>query len=85
MTTVDDRVEAIVEKTVQKTLLAFGIDVSHPEGVVNFQQDMHYLRANRLRDKGIQNNTVQHGVLVIMSGLLAAAVLGAAKALGLPQ
>lgn len=83
--TADDKIEAIVEKTVQKTLLAFGIDVSHPEGVVNFQQDMHYLRATRIRDKGIQNITLQHGVIVVISGFFAAAVLGAAKAMGLSQ
>ncbi len=67
----------VIRETVFQTLLSLGIDVSQPEGVVNFQQDMHYLRSTRLREKSVQNKTLLDAVGVVVSAIGAAIILGA--------
>lgn len=72
----DAKMEAIAELAVNKTLLAIGIDITTSEGVISFQQDMHYLRNHRIRESGLRSHAVDHGITVIITGTIAAMVMG---------
>lgn len=76
-------IKEVVEDTIEGIFLRFGVDASTPEGVLDLQKDWHYLRSSRMSNEGIKNKTSQHVVNVILSGIAAAAVLGAARILGI--
>lgn len=78
-------IKETVKETIEETFLHFGVDASTPEGVLDLQKDWHHLRASRLNNEGVRNKTSQHVVNVIVSGIVAAAVLGAARILGIGQ
>lgn len=83
MATAHAEIKVIVREAVSDTLLAFGIDVSEPEGVVRFQKDMHYLRDLRLQSEENKSNVIRKGLELIAAGLAAALFLGVFEAVGI--
>jgi hypothetical protein len=69
------QIKAIVKEAVQQTFLNLGLDVSDPEGMVDFQRDMHYLRANRLRKENVETKALSHIVTMVLSGIAAAIIM----------
>lgn len=80
--TLDNQTKAFAKEVVRETLLAIGIDVTDPEELVRMQADRHYVRSARLRSETIGNNSLQHTIFVVISGVIAAALIGAAKMFG---
>lgn len=80
MTTKTDK--ETIRETVKETLLALGIDTSDSEAIINFQKDMHFTRAARIRSASMVNNGINHGFIMLLSAIGAAVILGAAQAMG---
>lgn len=76
-------VKETVKDTVEEVLLRFGIDGSTPEAVLELQRDWHHLRTSRLNSESQKNKTSQHVLNVIVSGLIAALVVGISDILGI--
>ena len=74
--------KAFAREVVRETLLAVGIDITDPEELVRMQADRHYVRSARLRSEALGNNTLQHVIYVITSGIIAAVLMGAVHMFG---
>jgi len=70
-TILDERSELLIEKTVNAVFLRLGIDVNDPDGIIEFQKDQHYTRAERIRRETSTNNTRQHIISMVLSGMVA--------------
>ena len=81
--TADRKTEILIEKTVRATLLSMGFNIADPEELVEYQKDQHYLRASRKRTEYLGNNSLQHIIYVVISGTIAAALVGAANMIGI--
>lgn len=77
-----EQTKAFAKEIVRETLLAIGIDITDPEELVRMQADRHYVRRARLRSESIGNNSLQHIIFVVISGVIAAALLGVADMFG---
>lgn len=67
-------VQAIVRETVRQMFLNLGMNISDPDDLVTFQQDMHFLRKERNRRENMEVRIFTHVVLM--------AITAAASALG---
>lgn len=72
-------IKETVNDTIEEVFLRFGVDTSTPEGILALQKDWHYVRSARVSNENVKTNTSQHVLNVVVSGLLAALVLGAIK------
>lgn len=69
-------IKATVHETMNELFVTMGIDISNADGIIAFQQDMHYLRANRLQSEANKNKAFQLSLGVLISGIGAAIVMG---------
>lgn len=81
--TLDNQTKIFAREVVRETLLAIGIDVTDPEELVRMQADRHYVRSARLRSESLGNNSLQHFIYVVISGLIAAVLVGTANLIGI--
>lgn len=81
----EDQVEVVVKRTVTEMFLRLGIDTSDADGVLEWQKDQHHLRADRKRKESIENRAWSHIVIMVISAIGAAFILGASQALGFEQ
>lgn len=76
-----EAIEEIVERTVEKTLAKFGVDVSTPEKVVHLQDDLRYLRDWRYSMRTVRNAGLTAAIGTLVTGAIAAVVLGISQAM----
>lgn len=69
-------IAAIVEQSVESTLLKLGIDISTPEKVLQFQEDMRYLREWRASMATIRRTSITAAIGTLVTGILAVLALG---------
>lgn len=65
-------VQAIVKETVRQMFLNLGINTGEPDELVNFQQDMHFLRKERTRKETMEVRITTHVVLMLVTAALSA-------------
>lgn len=71
----EPHVKAIVKETVKETFLTLGIDVTDPENLLLYQQDMHYLRTTRVRREALESKFWLHFFGLGLSAIGAAIIL----------
>lgn len=69
------QIKTIVKEAVQQTFLTLGLDISEPEGMLQFQQDMHYLRSQRARRESLENKAWSHVLTMVLSAVAASVVM----------
>lgn len=69
-------IKAIVKHAVHDTLIALGVDISTPEGVLEHQKDQHYLRSSRLQSEKNKSNIIEKTLNAIVAGALAFLAMG---------
>lgn len=75
LTIPETQIKAIVKEAVQQTFLNLGLDVSDPEGIIDFQRDMHYVRSARTRKESLETRAWGHVLTIVLSGIAAAVVM----------
>ncbi len=69
----EQELEALLEKTVRRTLVSIGIDVDHP---VEMQRDFNFVREWRSSVKAIRRNSILTAIGVVVTGSLGLLWLG---------
>lgn len=75
------QMKVIVKETVRETFLSLGLNVADPEDMLNYQKDMHHLRAERVRKEALASNTLKTFITMVMSAGGAALLIGLAELL----
>ncbi len=60
-------IRAIVKEAVRQVFLTMGMNVNDANEIVDFQQDMHFLRKQRLRREKFEVSIVMHVVLMAIT------------------
>jgi hypothetical protein len=71
-----EEIEEVVEQTIERTFLRFGIDLSTPDKVVQFQDDLRYVREWRTSMAAVRRAGLTAAIGTIVTGAIAAFVLG---------
>jgi len=71
----EEQVKAIVKEAIQEILLVLGINTKEHDDVVEFQQDMHFIRASRERRQAMENKAWTQGVSMIINVALAGIII----------
>lgn len=71
-----EAIEEIVEKTIVQTFAKFGIDISTPEKVIQFQDDLRYVREWRTSMTEVRRAGLMAAAGTIVTGVIAVIVLG---------
>lgn len=66
----------LIETVVEETLLKLGIDVSTPERVVQFQEDIRYVREWRTSMAEVRRAGLIAAVGTIVTGFIALLIMG---------
>jgi len=69
-------IKETVQETVREMLLSMGIDTSSPDGMLAYQQDMHYLRSTRLRSENLENKAWNQGLVMVLTAIGATIIMG---------
>lgn len=69
------QIKGIVKEAVEQTFLNLGLDITDPEGMVNFQRDMHHLRSARIRKENLETKALSHIITMVLSGIAAAVIM----------
>lgn len=81
----DTKTKILIKETVRETLLTLGYNIDDPDELLEHQKDKHYIRAERLRKEGMENKAWNHVMVMVLSAIGAAFILGIAQALGLKE
>jgi len=69
-------IENIVDRTIEQTFLKFGIDLSTPEKIVAFQDDLRYVREWRTSMSQVRRAGLTAAIGTLVTGFIAAVLLG---------
>lgn len=76
MTLKREEIEEVVEQTIERTFLRFGIDLSTPEKVVQFQDDLRYVREWRTSMAAVRRAGLTAAIGTLVTGAIAALLIG---------
>lgn len=71
----EEQVKAIVKEAIQEMLLVLGINTKEHDDVVEFQQDMHFIRASRERRQAMENKAWLQAITMVVNVALASIII----------